>query len=157
MKLKQGDKAPMFVGKNQDGKIVSLSDFNNKMKVIYFYPKDMTPGCTAQACNLTENYAALQKLNIEVIGISADDEHRHKRFADKYNLPFNIIADVNKEIINAYGVWGPKKFMGREFDGIHRKTFLLDEENKIIDIIEKPTTKNHSEEIVKILKLKNRT
>lgn len=146
--LNEGDKAPAFEGKNQDGKTVKLSDFSGKKLVIYFYPKDMTPGCTTQACNLGDNYAKFKSEGYEIIGVSADDEKRHQKFIEKYSLPFSLIADTEKEMINAYGVWGPKKFMGREFDGIHRTTFVIDENGVIDKIIRKVKTKEHSAQIL---------
>ncbi len=142
--LKVGDKAPDFEVKDQNGKVHRLGDYKGKMIAIYFYPKDMTPGCTAQACDLRDNEAALLKKNIHVIGVSADDEKRHAKFVEKYSLPFPLLADTDLKMINAYGVWGPKKFMGKEYDGIHRTTFLIDENGKIKEIIEKVKTKEHA-------------
>lgn len=146
--LEKGDKAPHFEGKDQNGKTVKLDDFKEQKLVIYFYPKDMTPGCTTQACNLRDNYDVLKKENIAIIGVSADDEKKHQKFIDKYDLPFPLIADTEKEVIKAFGVWGLKKFMGKEYDGIHRTTFLINEEGKVHDIIKKPKTKAHAEEIL---------
>ena len=148
MHLEKGDKAPKFEGKDQNGKVVKLDDFNGKKLVIYFYPKDMTPGCTTQACNLRDNYDMLKKENIAIVGVSADDEKKHQKFIDKYELPFPLIADTEKEVIQSFGVWGLKKFMGKEYDGIHRTTFLINEEGKVHDIIKKPKTKAHAEEII---------
>lgn len=150
--LKIGDKAPLFTGTDQNGKTISLNDFKGKKLAIYFYPKDNTPGCTVQACNLRDNYSELQNKGIQIIGISADSESSHQKFADKYTLPFPLIADINKSIIELYGVWGHKKFMGKEYDGIHRTTFLINESQTIVGIIEKPKTKAHAEEILEILK-----
>lgn len=150
--LKIGDKAPLFTGTDQNGKTIHLNDFKGKKVALYFYPKDNTPGCTVQACNLRDNYSTLQDMGIQIIGISADSESSHQKFADKYTLPFPLIADVNKSIIESYGVWGNKKFMGREYDGIHRTTFLINEDQIIVGIIEKPKTKLHAEEILEILK-----
>lgn len=146
--LKVGDKAPAFNVNNENGEKVTMEDFKGQKLAIYFYPKDNTPGCTAQACNLTDNYDALKKENISIIGVSADDETKHTKFIAKYNIPFPLLADTDKKMINDYGVWGLKKFMGKEYDGIHRTTFLIDEDRTIIDIIEKPKTKAHSEEIL---------
>lgn len=146
--LKIGDKAPLFTGTDQNGKTINLNDFKGKKVALYFYPKDNTPGCTVQACNLRDNYSTLQNKGIQIIGISADSESSHQKFADKYTLPFPLIADVNKSIIELYGVWGNKKFMGREYDGIHRTTFLINEDQTIVGIIEKPKTKVHAEEIL---------
>ena len=148
--IQQGDKAPEFKGVNQNGDAVSLSSYTGKKLVLYFYPKDDTPGCTAQACNIRDNYQTLQNEDIVILGVSADGEKKHQKFIAKYELPFSLIADEEKELINLYGVWGEKKFMGRIYDGIHRTTFLLDEHHSIIGIIEKPKTKDHTREILEI-------
>ena len=147
--LKAGDKAPSFKTTNQDGKELSLDGFKGKKVVLYFYPKDSTPGCTMQACNLRDNYKALQKANYVVLGVSADSEKLHKRFIEKQSIPFDLLMDEDKTIIQAYGVWGLKKFMGREFDGIHRTTFLIDEEGIIEEVIMKVKTKDHTNQILK--------
>jgi len=146
--LEKGDNAPQFEGKDQNGETVKLDDFKGQKLVIYFYPKDMTPGCTTQACNLRDNYELLKKENIAIVGVSADDEKKHQKFIDKYDLPFPLLADTDKAIIKTFGVWGLKKFMGKEYDGIHRTTFLINEEGKVHDIIKKPKTKAHAEEIL---------
>ena len=146
--LKVGDQAPTFSTKDQNGNPVNLSDFKGQKVVLYFYPKDNTPGCTAQACNIRDNYKDLKKNNIAIFGISADDEKSHTKFIEKFDLPFSLLADVDHSLLNLYGVWGEKKFMGRTYDGIHRTTFILDESLKIIEIIEKPKTKDHSAEIL---------
>jgi len=146
--LKKGDKAPDFSGKDQDGKLISLKDYKGKKLVIYFYPKDDTPGCTAQACNIRDNYAVLKKNGYAIIGISADDEKKHKKFIEKYNLPFQLIADIDKTIIRSYDVWGEKKFMGKIYEGIARSTFLIDEKGVIEKVISDVITKNHSEQIL---------
>lgn len=148
--LQKGDIAPAFTAKDQDGKEIQLSDYKGSKVALYFYPKDMTPGCTNQACNLRDNFTDLKAKEIVVIGVSPDSETRHQKFISKYELPFILIADTNKEVINAYGVWGPKKFMGREYDGLHRTTFLINEEGKIHDVIKKPKTKAHAEEILNL-------
>ena len=148
--LKVGDKAPEFNSKDELDKNVSLNDFKGKKVVIYFYPKDNTPGCTTQACNLRDNYELLQKEGIVILGVSADNAKAHEKFINKFDLPFPLLADTDKELINLYGVWGEKKFMGRIYDGIHRTTFLLNESHVIVGIIEKPKTKYHSEEILEI-------
>jgi peroxiredoxin Q/BCP len=148
--LKIGDKAPDFSGTDQNGKTINLSDFKGKKLAIYFYPKDNTPGCTVQACNIRDNYSSLMNNGIQVIGVSADSGISHQKFVDKFNLPFPLIADEDKKVIEAFGVWGPKKFMGKEYDGIHRTTFLIDESQTILGIIEKPKTKEHAEEILEI-------
>ncbi len=146
--LKKGDEAPDFSGKDQDGKLISLKDFKGKKLVIYFYPKDDTPGCTAQACNIRDNYAVLKKNGYAIIGISADDEKKHKKFIEKYNLPFQLIADIDKTIIRSYDVWGEKKFMGKIYEGIARSTFLIDEKGVIEKVISDVITKNHAEQIL---------
>ena len=148
--LQEGKKAPAFKGVDQNGKTVSLNDFSGKKLVLYFYPKDNTPGCTAQACNLRDNYAVLLKKGFAVVGISADNIKSHKNFETKFNLPFPLIADETHAIIEKYGVWQLKKFMRRELMGIVRTTFLIDETGKIKHIINKPDTKNHTEEILKL-------
>ncbi|WP_291910865.1 thioredoxin-dependent thiol peroxidase [Chitinophaga sp. CB10] len=150
--LKEGDKAPVFKGKDQHGKTVSLTDFKGKRVVLYFYPKDMTPGCTAQACNLRDNYNDLLKKGYVVIGVSTDSEQSHQKFIEKYDLPFTLLADEDHKIVNQYGVWGEKQMMGRTYDGIHRTTFLINGDGVIDHIIKKPDTKNHTEEILEIWK-----
>jgi peroxiredoxin Q/BCP len=154
--LKIGQLAPSFTAKDQNGELLSLSDYLGKPVVIYFYPKDNTPGCTTQACNLRDNYSDLLAQGIVVLGVSADDEQAHQKFIKKFELPFPLIADVNKELIQLYGVWGEKKFMGKVYDGIHRTTFILNETHTIIGIIEKPKTKVHAEEILEKFE-KNKT
>jgi len=146
--LKEGDPAPAFSGVDQDGKRISLSDFTGKKFVLYFYPKDDTPGCTVESCNLRDNYTELKKRGIEIVGVSADDEKSHKKFIQKYSLPFRLIADMDKAIINAYGVWGEKSVFGKTYDGILRTTFVIDEEGRIEKILSKVDTGNHSEQIV---------
>ncbi len=147
-KLKPGDKAPNFKGKDQDGNIISLDDFKGHKLVLYFYPKDSTPGCTSQACNLRDNYDLLLEKGYKVVGVSADSEKSHKKFIEKHNLPFPLIADTEKEILKAFDVWGPKKFMGREFLGINRTTFVIDEEGVISEVISKIKTKDHTAQII---------
>lgn len=146
--LKPGDKAPDFKGKDQNGNPIGLADFKGSKLVLYFYPKDNTPGCTAQACNLRDNYDVLLKQGYKVIGVSADNEKSHVKFIEKFELPFPLIADTEKEILKAFGVWGPKKFMGRSFDGIHRTTFIIDEKGVIAEVIEKVDTKNHAAQFI---------
>ena len=148
MLLEIGKKAPDFEAKDQHGNTVKLSDYKGKKVVLYFYPKDDTPGCTAQACNFRDNYQKLSNAGYQVIGVSADDEKKHMKFTDKYELPFPLIPDTEKKIINAYGVWGEKKFMGRVFDGIHRETFVIDEDGKIEKVITKVKTKEAAEQIL---------
>tara|TARA_B110000914_G_C15283180_1_gene363088 strand:- start:60 stop:512 length:453 start_codon:yes stop_codon:yes gene_type:complete len=146
--LKKGDKAPVFNSINQNGEIVSLVDFLGKKIVLYFYPKDMTPGCTAQSCDLRDNYKKLINSGYIVLGCSADSPARHLRFIDKYELPFDLISDEKREVLNSYGVWGPKKFMGREYDGIHRTTFVINEQGVLEDVITKVKTKEHTKQIL---------
>lgn len=148
--VKKGMKAPEFKGVNQEGKEVSLSNFSGKKLVLFFYPKDDTPGCTSESCNLRDNIETLKKQGFEVLGVSADSEAKHLKFANKYNLPFSLIADTEKEIINLFGVWGPKKFMGREYDGIHRTTFVISEKGIVEHVIEKVKTKAHAEQILEL-------
>lgn len=147
-RLTKGAQAPYFTGSDQNGNVVSLNDFKGKKLIIYFYPKDNTPACTAQACNLRDNYEVLLNKGYAIIGISADDEKNHKKFSTKYQLPFSLIADTDKKIIEAYDVWGEKKFMGRIYDGINRTTFVIDEKGKIEKIILNVTTKNHTDQII---------
>lgn len=146
--LKVGDQAPEFKVKDQNGSEISLNDFKGKRVVIYFYPKDNTPGCTSQACNIRDNYSDLQKEGIVVLGVSADSESSHLKFIDKFELPFTLLADTDHTLLNLYGVWGEKKFMGKVYDGIHRTTFILNEDHTIRAIIEKPKTKDHTAEIL---------
>ncbi len=146
--LKEGDKAPDFSATNQNGKLVSLKDFKGKKVVLYFYPKDDTPGCTAEACDLRDNYADLKAAGYEVIGVSADTEKSHLKFVEKYQLPFTLLADVDKKICMDYGIWGEKKFMGKTYDGIHRTTFLISENGIVEKIITKVETKKHSSQIL---------
>ena len=147
-KLKVGDLAPKIECKNQDGEIIKLSDFLGEKIVIFFYPRANTPGCSAQACNLGDNYIEFKKRGYEIIGVSADNQKSQKNFSNKYNLPFNLCCDENKEIINDYGVWGLKKFRGKEYMGIIRTSFIIDEQGKIEEIIEKVKTKEHSSQIL---------
>ena len=149
--LKAGEDAPLFSGLDQHGNKVSLTDFKGRKLVLYFYPKDNTPGCTAQACNLRDNETVLTEKGIAVVGVSADSVISHSKFSEKHALNFPLIADTDKVILNKYGVWGEKKFMGRTYDGIHRTTFIIDQDQKIKAVIKKPNTKNHTEEILKIL------
>jgi peroxiredoxin Q/BCP len=148
--LKEGDSAPDFSGIDQNGNQIKLSDFSGKKLILYFYPKDDTPGCTKEACNLRDNYQELKNNDFEVIGVSADNSAKHLKFIDKYELPFSLIADTDKSVINAYQCWGLKKFMGREYDGILRKTFVI-ENNKIVKIFEKVKTNDHFQQIMEAL------
>jgi len=155
--LKIGDQAPEFSSKDQHGNTISLNDYKGKRVVIYFYPKDDTPGCTAQACNIRDNYSTLQTEGIVILGVSADSEKKHQKFIEKHSIPFSLLADVDHTLLNLFGVWGEKKFMGRVYDGIHRTTFVLDESHTIIEIIEKPKTKDHTAEILTAYKNKKST
>ena len=146
--LKEGDKAPDFKVINELGEEMTLADFLGKKLVLYFYPKDSTPGCTAESCNLRDNYADLKTKGFEVLGVSADGEASHQKFIKKHELPFHLLADTQKEVLNAYGVWGPKQFMGRTFDGIHRTTFVIDENGMIERVFTKVKTKEHTEQIL---------
>ena len=148
--LKLNDKAPAFESLDQHGGAFSSKILIGKKFVLYFYPKDLTPGCTAQACNLRDNYAELQAQGIEIIGVSMDDASLHTRFISKYELPFTLLADTDRKVIETFGVWGYKKFMGKEYDGIHRTTFVVNEAGTIIGIIDKPNTKDHTREILEI-------
>lgn len=150
--LKEGMKAPMFEGIDQNGNQVNLIDFAGKKVVLYFYPKDNTPGCTAEACNFRDNYSTLLKEGFAVVGVSMDSEKSHKGFAEKYSLPFPLIADTTKKILNDYGVWRLKKLYGKSFLGIARTTFIIDENGIIEKIISKVETKNHTEQIFKMYK-----
>ena len=147
--LKIRDKAPSINSVDQNGDAITLEQFKGKKVVLYFYPKDMTPGCTVQSCNLRDNYQALLDKGYVVLGCSADSPSRHIKFIEKHDLPFPLISDESKVVINDYGVWGPKKFMGRVYDGIHRTTFVIDENRIIEDIISKVNTKEHSNQILK--------
>ncbi|MCM4156076.1 thioredoxin-dependent thiol peroxidase [Gramella sp. AN32] len=146
--LKKGDKAPEFNSVDQDGNEAKLTDYKGKKLVMFFYPKASTPGCTVEACNLNENKESLKKRGYEILGVSADSQKRQQNFRNKYELDYPLLADEEKEVINAYGVWGPKKFMGKEYDGIHRTTFLIDENGKIEEVIQKVTTKDHAAQIL---------
>lgn len=147
--LTEGKKAPAFKGKDQNGKPVSLADLKGKKVVLYFYPKDDTPTCTVQACNLRDNFGLLKKNGFVVLGVSPDEEKKHKKFEAKYDLPFTLIADAGHKIIDSYGVWGEKQLYGRTYMGLHRTTFLIDEKGVIRKIFLKPKSKQHTEEILK--------
>lgn len=150
IQLKEGDKAPVFEGIDQDGNTVRLSDFSGKKLVLYFYPKDNTSGCTAEACNLRDNYKDLISKGFAVVGVSPDSEKSHKGFAGKYSLPFPLIADSDKKILTLYGVWGEKKMYGKSYFGVLRTTFIIDEKGVIEKIISKVDTKGHTEQIYSI-------
>lgn len=148
MHLKEGDKAPAFKGKDQNGNTVSLAGLKGKRVILYFYNTDGSETCTIQACNLRDNYELLLKKGYAVVGVSMDTEKSHQRFAEKYSLPFPLLPDEDKKIIDAYDVFGPKKFMGRLFDSVHRTTFLINEKGIIDKIITRPRNKQHAEEIL---------
>lgn len=146
--LKTGDKVPEFSAKDQDGNTINLSDYTGKKLIVFFYPKANTPGCTAEACNLRDNYSALQAQGYELLGVSADSEKKQSNFKNKFEFPFPLLADEDHTVINTFGVWGLKKFMGREYDGIHRMTFLIDEKGVVSDVIQKVKTKDHAAQIL---------
>lgn len=146
--LTEGKKAPAFTGNDQNGKPVSLADYRGKKVILYFYPEDDTPTCTVQACNLRDNFGLLKKQGFIIVGVSPDEEKKHKKFEAKYDLPFTLIADAGHKIIDKYGVWGEKQLYGRTYMGLHRTTFLIDEKGIIRKIILKPKSKQHSEEII---------
>lgn len=146
--LKVGDAAPDINSIDEDGNKVRISDFKGKKLIVFFYPKANTPGCTAEACNLRDNYKMLQEKGYEILGVSADTESKQASFKKKYSFPFRLLADVNKEVIHAFGVWGEKKFLGKVYDGIHRKTFVIDEKGIIERVIDKVKTKDHAAQIL---------
>jgi len=152
-KLTIGSKIPSIKSSDQNGKEINLSQFIGKKLVVYFYPKDDTPGCTAQACSLRDSFEILVKKEIVILGVSADSAQAHTKFIEKYKLPFSLLADTEKEIIKAFGVWGSKKFMGRTYDGIHRTSFLFNEDSTLIAVLDKPNTKDHANEILQTYKL----
>lgn len=149
--LKTGDKAPDFNAIASNGKEISINKLKGKKVILYFYPKDNTPGCTAEACNLRDNYTYWINKGFEIIGVSADSDTSHQKFAEKQNLPFPLISDTSKEILKAYGAWGEKTNYGKTYEGIIRSTFIIDENGIITDIIKKVDTKNHSEQITKLI------
>jgi peroxiredoxin Q/BCP len=146
--LEKGDKAPNFSAKDQDGNVHNLSDYKGKKLVVFFYPKANTPGCTAEACDLRDNFARFEANNYALLGVSADNAKAQGNFKNKYEFPFPLLADEDKEVIQAFGVWGPKKFMGKEYDGIHRTTFIIDENGIIDEVITSVKTKAHAEQIL---------
>jgi len=151
--LKVGDKAPNFTGVDQNGESISLDQYKGKKIILYFYPKDNTPGCTAEACNLRDNYKDILNKGLDIIGVSPDSEASHKKFIDKHELPFRLISDPEKEILTLYQAWGEKKLYGRVYDGVLRKTFILSEDQKIESIFEKVKTKDHTNQIYQELKI----
>ena len=146
--LKVGDKVPGFLAKDQDGNEVKLSDYIGKKLIVFFYPKASTPGCTMEACNLRDNYKELKEQGFELLGVSADSEKRQTNFRNKYKFPFPLLADEDHTVINTFGVWGPKKFMGRAYDGIHRISFVINEEGIVTKVIDKVKTKDHAAQLL---------
>ena len=146
--LKEGDKAPAFSGKNEQGETISLSDYAGKKLVLFFYPKDNTPTCTVEVCNLRDNYGALKAKGYELLGVSIDSQRKHQNFIKKFDLPFPLLADTDKEVVQKYGVWGPKKMFGKLFQGIYRTTFVIDEKGVIEKVITKVEAKNHTDQIL---------
>jgi len=149
--LQEGDLAPNFEGINEQEESMQLSDFKDKKLILFFYPKDDTPGCTAAACNLRDNSDDLKKLGFEMLGVSPDPAKKHQKFIQKYDFPFHLLADTEHKIMDDYGVWGPKKFMGREYDGVHRTTFIIGGNGKIEKVFRKVKTKNHTAQILEAL------
>lgn len=149
---KVGDKAPEFTSKDQNGNEVSLAQFKGQKVVLYFYPKDSTPGCTAEACDFRDNYQGLKKEGIEVLGVSVDDEKSHQKFITKYDLPFTLLADTDKNIVEAYGVWGEKNMYGKKYMGTNRTTFIIDEDGNIAHVISKVDTKAPTAQVLELLK-----
>lgn len=147
--LQKGSKAPSFSGKDQDGNIHQLADYKGKKLVVFFYPKANTPGCTAEACDLRDNYDRFQANNYALLGVSADSASAQAKFKAKFDFPFPLLADEDKQVIQAFGVWGPKKFMGKEYDGIHRTTFVINEEGIIDEVITDVKTKAHAAQLLK--------
>ena len=150
--LKEGDPAPSFSANDQNGKLVSLSDYKGKDVILYFYPKDDTPGCTTESCNFRDNYQSLLSKGFDVIGVSVDDEKSHQKFVSKYQLPFTLISDTDHQIVEAYGVWVEKNLYGKKYMGTARKTFLIDKEGSIKKIIDKVDTKNSSQQVLELIK-----
>ncbi|TDT44897.1 peroxiredoxin Q/BCP [Maribacter spongiicola] len=146
--LKVGDKVPSFSAKDQDGNTISLKDYTGKKLIVFFYPKANTPGCTAEACNLRDNYKELQSEGYELLGVSADSEKSQAKFKEKYDFPFPLLADEDHNVLNAFGVWGLKKFMGREYEGIHRKTFVIEGDGVVVKVIDKVKTKDHAAQLL---------
>jgi peroxiredoxin Q/BCP len=150
--LKEGDKAPAFAGKDQNGKKISLSDYKGKRLVLYFYSEADSPTCTIESCNLRDNYSVLKKNGFEVLGVSPDDEKKQKKFEIKYKLPFPLIADTSHDVLEKYGVWDQKKLFGREYMGVLRTTFVIDEKGVINKVFAKPKNKAHAQEIIAAMK-----
>lgn len=149
-KIEVGALAPDFRAMDENGDWHELKDYKGKKLILFFYPKDMTPGCTNQVCNLRDNYTVLQEKGFQILGVSIDPKERHQKFTEKHDLPFPLLEDPEKVLVNLYGVWGEKKFMGRTFDGTHRTTFLIDEEGKVAHRIDKVKTKDHANQILEL-------
>jgi peroxiredoxin Q/BCP len=147
--LKKGDKAPDFSALDESGKLHKLADYKGKKLVVFFYPKANTPGCTAEACDLRDNFSRFEANNFALLGVSADSQKAQAKFKDKFEFPFPLLADEDKSVIQAFGVWGPKKFMGKDYDGIHRTTFIIDENGIIDEVISEVKTKEHASQILK--------
>ena len=147
--LKKGDKAPDFYALDESGKLHKLADYKGKKLVVFFYPKANTPGCTAEACDLRDNFSRFEANNFALLGVSADSQKAQAKFKDKFEFPFPLLADEDKSVIQAFGVWGPKKFMGKDYDGIHRTTFIIDENGIIDEVISEVKTKEHASQILK--------
>lgn len=152
-KFAVGDKAPLFAGVNQKGEKISLNDFKGKKLILYFYPKDNTPGCTAESCNLNDNYEMWLNKGFEVVGVSPDNEKSHLKFIEKFGLKFNLIADTKNEILEAYGVWGEKSMYGKKYMGVFRTTYVIDENGIIEAVFEKVETGNHTNQIIEALNI----
>jgi len=152
--LKEGDKIPDFTSTNEDGLVVSSESLKGQKYILFFYPKDDSPSCTKEACSLRDHYKVFNKNNYKIFGVSPDTEKKHRKFIDKYEFQYSLLADTEKEIINAFGVWGPKKFMGREIVGVHRTTFVIDEKGNIDKIIDKVKSKEHANQLMELLELK---
>jgi len=149
--LKKGDKAPAIEAKDQNGNLISLSDLTGKKVILYFYPKDSTPGCTAEACDLRDNYSELRNMGFEILGVSPDSEASHKKFISKNSLPFTLISDTDKKVVTDYGVWGEKKMYGRVYEGVYRTTFIISKQGIIEHVITKVNTKDHTQQILDLL------
>ncbi|MCI0336812.1 MAG: thioredoxin-dependent thiol peroxidase [Acidobacteria bacterium] len=149
--LKVGDKAPAFSLKNTEGKTVKLSDYKGKKVVLYFYPKDMTPGCTKEACGFRDDFAQLKKRGVEVIGVSGDDQNSHQKFTEKYSLPFTLLSDPDHEMMQQYGAWGEKSMYGKKFMGVLRMTYVIDEQGRIAHIFKKVKTESHSQDVLQVI------
>ncbi|MEM1324532.1 MAG: thioredoxin-dependent thiol peroxidase [Bacteroidota bacterium] len=149
--LQAGDDAPHFEGQNEKEETIALSDYKGKKLILFFYPKDDTPGCTAAACNLRDNFEDLREKGFELLGVSPDPAKKHQKFIDKYNFPFPLLADTEHKIMDDYGVWGEKKFMGRTYDGVHRTTFVIDENGKVEHVFKKVKTKDHTNQILEAM------